>query len=66
MSARDRLGRARALGERREAADVEEQHGDLDLLALEDRALREHAVGERRVDERAERLAQLLALAQAR
>ena len=58
------LGRRGLLGERGEAADVEEQDRDLDLLALELGPLLDHALGEHRVDERAERLAQALALGQ--
>ena len=57
-----RLARARALGERREVADVHEQHRDLHLLALEQLALREHPLGHVGVHVAAERLAQLLAL----
>ena len=61
----DDLGRAGVLGEGRELADVDEEDGHLDLLALDHRALLEHALGELRVDEGAERLAQALALLEA-
>ena len=60
----DDLARAGALGQRGEAAHVEEQDADLDLLALERDALGEHALGDVRVDVDAERLAQPLALGQ--
>ena len=56
---------AGALGERGEVADVEEEDGDLDLLALEHRALGQHAVGHAAGRRSAERLVQLLALLQA-
>ena len=48
----------------REVPHVEEQDGDLDLVAGEVDALLEHALGQARVDEGAERLAQALALLQ--
>ena len=61
----DDLARAGVLGEGRELADVDEEDGHLDLLALDHGALLEHALGELRVDEGAERLAQALALLEA-
>src|SRR3954467_4614441 len=64
VEARDDLVGGGALGERREPAYVDEQDRDVDLLALEVRALRQHALGQRRIDEGAERLAEPLALAE--
>ena len=53
----DDLAGARPLGERGELPDVEEHHGDLDVLPFEHRALHENAFREHRIDEGAERLA---------
>ncbi len=58
---RHHLCRLGALGERGEVADVEEQDGDLDLLADEIGALAQHALGKPGVDVGAERFAELLA-----
>jgi hypothetical protein len=44
VQAFDDLLRGRALSERRKSAHVEEQHGDVDLLALEVRPFGEHAL----------------------
>src|SRR5437764_7729925 len=60
VQACDRLARARVLGERREVANVDEQHGDLGLLGLERLALGQHAPRDLGVDVAAERRLQPL------
>ena len=62
---RDHLARVSPLGVGGEVADVEEQHGDLDLLAGEHGALLEDPLGQARVHEGAEGIAQPVALLQA-
>ena len=58
------LVRRGALGERREPTDVEEEHGEVDFLAAQIRALGKDALGQRRIDEGAERVTQPFSLLQ--
>ena len=62
----DRLARRRALRERREVADVDEHDRHLHVLALEQLALRHHALGDARRDVAPERRPQPLAFLEAR
>jgi hypothetical protein len=61
----DNIGGRCVLGERREPSYVEEEHADLELLTGKIDALVEDALGHGRVNVRAERFAQLFALAKA-
>ena len=62
---RHHLARAGVLGEAREVAQVDEDDGDLHLLALQARALLEHPRGHLRVHVAAERVVQRLPLREA-
>ena len=60
-----RLAGTRTLGERREAADVDEQHRDLHVLALDQLTLGHDALGHARIDVRPECGLQPIALLEA-